>query len=106
MEKTIRHTVTLATIFMLVSALSPSAQAQESEPVRGPRLRKRFAGLRVERFPDGVKKAEYECVDGKADGTWTSWDPQGKKTAVVVHKKDRLHNPAVFYHPDGAKRSA
>ena len=52
----------------------------------------------------GVKEREGEFKDGKRQGRWTSWHPNGRKAKEEEYAEDALQGAATIWDEEGRKR--
>ncbi len=63
-----------------------------------------FHGPYVAYWPNGVKQAEGQYLDGARDGRWAFFDEAGIKTGETDFKAGDYHGTRVEFFPNGQKR--
>lgn len=60
-----------------------------------------FTGTVDDFYPDGVRKARFQLVDGKAEGAWVEWHPDGAIRFYSEWRAGKGDGPFVYFHPNG-----
>ncbi len=64
-----------------------------------------FTGILYGRYDNGELMTTQEYVDGIGNGTWTSYDPDGRKYEEGTYVDNRVEGPVVLYYEDGSVKA-
>ncbi|XLS30276.1 toxin-antitoxin system YwqK family antitoxin [Flavobacteriaceae bacterium M23B6Z8] len=63
---------------------------------------KPFTGLLYARYDNGELQSVQQFVDGVGNGTWTNYDPDGRKESEGTYKDNRVEGPVTFFYENGS----
>jgi hypothetical protein len=55
-------------------------------------------------FTNGKRRHEGQYVDGKKEGAWTRFDPDGNRVELAFFSEGELNGPRIEFFPSGQKR--
>lgn len=64
-----------------------------------------FTGILYGRYDNGELMTTQEYVDGIGNGTWTSYDPDGRKYEEGTYKDNRVEGPVTLFYEDGSVKA-
>lgn len=60
-----------------------------------------FTGSVVDYYPNGTRKTRFQVLDGKIDGAWAEWHPDGAIRFYSEWRAGKGEGPFVYFHTNG-----
>lgn len=70
-----------------------------------PNSDKRYTGILYGRYNNGNLLTMQEYVDGKGNGTWIDFDPEGRMIRKGTYKNNKVEGPVTEYYENGNVKS-
>lgn len=64
-----------------------------------------YTGFLFAKYDNGELEALQQFVDGRGNGIWIDYDPDGRKVSQGTYRNNKTEGPAMLFYEDGSVKA-